>query len=415
MVRGHRAVRPGVERRGGVHRPPRAGRLGLARGARVVQAALGDADHDVRTCHQRGDGGRRLGARVRAHRDAHQRGIGARGEAGGVERVADLEIGAIVAFNAYIVLLQVPFRFLGFFLILGQRARASAERIFEILDEQPEITDPEDPADPAVRDGRIELRDVRFGYGDGPDLLRGVDLVVEAGETIAIVGATGSGKSTLARLLCRYYDPRSGVVLLDGVDVRDQTVEQVRRSVVVVPDEPFLFAVSLLENLAYGRPDLVPEDGAVPAEILRAAEAVDAAEFVEAAAEGWDTPVGERGATLSGGQRQRLALGRALLVDPEVLVLDDATSAIDVQVEARIHRALTTVRAGRTLVLIAHRLSTITLASRVVLLDDGVIAASGTHAELLAGVPRYREILASGVVDDTVPAPPGTVDEGPTP
>jgi ATP-binding cassette subfamily B protein len=326
-----------------------------------------------------------------------------------------LEIGAIVAFNAYIVLLQVPFRFLGFFLILGQRARASAERIFEILDEQPEITDPEDPADPAVRDGRIELRDVRFGYGDGPDLLRGVDLVVEAGETIAIVGATGSGKSTLARLLCRYYDPRSGVVLLDGVDVRDQTVEQVRRSVVVVPDEPFLFAVSLLENLAYGRPDLVPEDGAVPAEILRTAEAVDAAGFVEAAAEGWDTPVGERGATLSGGQRQRLALGRALLVDPEVLVLDDATSAIDVQVEARIHRALTTVRAGRTLVLIAHRLSTITLASRVVLLDDGVIAASGTHAELLAGVPRYREILASGVVDDTVPAPPGTVDEGPTP
>jgi ATP-binding cassette subfamily B protein len=137
--------------------------------------------------------------------------------------------------------------------------------------------------------------------------------------------------------------------------------------------------------------------------------------FDAAAAEGWDTPVGERGATLSGGQRQRLALGRALLVDPEVLVLDDATSAIDVQVEARIHRALTTVRAGRTLVLIAHRLSTITLASRVVLLDDGVIAASGTHAELLAGVPRYREILASGVVDDTVPAPPGTVDEGPTP
>ncbi len=319
-----------------------------------------------------------------------------------------LEIGAIIAFNAYIVLLQVPFRFLGFFLILGQRARASAERIFEILDEEPDIADPPDPVEPEQRSGRVELAGVRFGYGTGPDLLRGVDLTVEPGETVAIVGATGSGKSTLARLLCRYYDPRDGRILLDGVDLRRQSVERVRRSVVVVPDEPFLFSASLLENLAYGRPELAQVDGAVPDEVVAAARAVDAASFIEATDQGYRTPVGERGYTLSGGQRQRLALGRALLVDPEVLVLDDATSAIDVQVEARIHRSLRRLRADRTTVLVAHRLSTITLADRVVLLDGGRVAATGTHAELLASSARYREILAS-----TIAVEPGTAGDDP--
>ncbi len=310
-----------------------------------------------------------------------------------------LEIGAIIAFNAYIVLLQVPFRFLGFFLILSQRARASAERIFEVLDEVPEITDPDDPVTVRSHRGHLELEDVRFGYGDGPDLLRGVDLVVEPGETVAIVGSSGSGKSTLARLLCRVYDPRSGTVRLDGVALCDLPVADVRRSVVVVPDEPFLFSTTLGENLAFGRPDLL---GLGPAEEVRqVAQAVDAAGFIEATEAGYDTPVGERGSTLSGGQRQRLALGRALLVDPEVLILDDATSAIDVHVEARIHRALDRHRAGRTTILVAHRLSTITLASRVVLLDDGVVADTGTHAELLARSARYREVLATTLDADT--------------
>ncbi len=302
-----------------------------------------------------------------------------------------LDVGSIIAFNAYIVLLQVPFRFLGFFLILGQRARASAERILEVLDETPELTDPEHPVDLPAPEGRLELRDVWFGYGDGPDVLRGVDLVVEPGETVAVVGATGSGKSTLARLLCRFYDPRRGTVLLDGVDERDLALGAVRGAVVAVPDEPFLFSVPLRDNLAYGRTDVDDEE-------LRAiAEAVDAHSFIEDLDAGYDTVVGERGYTLSGGQRQRVALGRALVVDPAVLVLDDATSAIDVQVEARIHGALRERRAGRTTVLIAHRLSTITLADRVVLLDDGRVVAEGTHAELLARVPRYGEILASGV------------------
>jgi ATP-binding cassette subfamily B protein len=309
-----------------------------------------------------------------------------------------LEIGAIVAFNSYIVLLQIPFRFLGFFLILSQRARASAERIFEVLDAAPEISDPSVPVTDRERAGRIELRNVRFGYGDGDDLLRGVDLTIEPGESVAIVGTSGSGKSTLARLLCRYYDPRDGEILLDGVDLRDLLVGDVRASVVVVPDEPFLFSASLLDNLTFGRPDLI---GAPLGEQVRnAAAAADATGFIEASDDGYDTVVGERGATLSGGQRQRLALARALLVEPEVLVLDDALSAIDVHVEARIHESLDSLRAGRTTVFIAHRLSTITLAKRVVLLDDGVVVETGTHARLLETSARYREVLATTLTTD---------------
>ncbi|MFM7509941.1 MAG: ABC transporter ATP-binding protein, partial [Actinomycetota bacterium] len=223
-----------------------------------------------------------------------------------------LEIGTIVAFNSYIVLLQIPFRFLGFFLILSQRARASAERIFEVLDAAPEISDPSVPVTDRERAGRIELRNVRFGYGDGDDLLRGVDLTIEPGESLAIVGTSGSGKSTLARLLCRYYDPRDGEILLDGVDLRDLLVGDVRASVVVVPDEPFLFSASLLDNLTFGRPDLI--EAPLGEQVRNAAAAADATGFIEASDDGYDTVVGERGATLSGGQRQRLALARALLV-----------------------------------------------------------------------------------------------------
>ena len=303
-----------------------------------------------------------------------------------------LEIGSIIAFNSYIVLLQVPFRFLGFFLILGQRARASAERIFEVLDETPEIVDPQEPVDLPAPEGHLEFHDVRFGYGSGPAVLRGLDLRIEPGETVALVGATGSGKSTVARLMSRFYDPREGSVTLDGVDLRDLRLSDVRGAVVVVPDEPFLFSVPLRDNLAYGRPDVTD------AELESVARAVDAHEFVERLDDGYDTVVGERGYTLSGGQRQRISLGRALLMDPPVLVLDDSTSAIDVEVEARIHDELRSRRSGRTTVLIAHRLSTITLADRVVLLDQGRILADGTHAGLLDTVPRYREILASTIV-----------------
>lgn len=316
-----------------------------------------------------------------------------------------LEIGTIIQFNAYIVMLQVPFRFLGFFLVLGQRARASAERIYEVLDETPEITEVADPVPLDTAEGRVDFEDVSFGYGSGPDVLKGFGLHIEPGETVAIVGSTGSGKSTVVRLLARFYDVRRGRVLLDGRDVRELALADLRRAVVVAPDEPFLFSVPLRDNLAFGAP------AAEQAEIEAVARTVDAHEFIEDLEGGYGAVVGERGYTLSGGQRQRVALGRALLVDPAVLVLDDATSAIDVEVEARIHEALRERRRGRTTILIAHRLSTIALADRVVFLEGGAVRATGTHNELLATVPTYAEVLAqaerdaAGVRRDPDPGP----------
>jgi ATP-binding cassette, subfamily B, bacterial len=297
-------------------------------------------------------------------------------------------VGAIVAFNAYVVMLQAPFRFLSLLLLLGQRASASAKRIFEILDEEPDVVDHPGAVDLVDSRGEIELRDVVFGYGDDEPILDGCSLRVNAGEIVAVVGRTGSGKSTLARLVPRFYDVRSGVVLVDGRDVRDVTLASLRHHVGVVLDEPFLFSDTIRANIAFGRTDATDHD------IAAAAAAAQASTFIEALPAGYDTVIGERGYDLSGGQRQRLALARTLLVDPAVLVLDDATSAIDVQVEAAIHDALTERRRGRTTLVIAHRLSTIALADRVVLLEGGRVVASGTHAELLATEPRYAAVLA---------------------
>jgi ATP-binding cassette subfamily B protein len=299
-----------------------------------------------------------------------------------------IQLGALVAFNAYILMMQTPFRVLGFFLMLQHRARASAERIFEILDERPDVVERPGAIDLVDPQGRIEFRHVRFGYADGPDVLRDIDLVVEPGETVAIVGRTGSGKSTLARVIPRFYDVRDGAVLVDGHDVRDLTLASLRAHVGVVLDEPFLFSVSVRDNIAYVRPDASLD------EVMAAAEAAQAAEFVTALPEGYDSVLGERGYTLSGGQRQRIALARALLVNPRILVLDDATSAIDVHVEEAIHLALGRHLTDRTTIVIAHRLSTISLADRVVLLDDGVVAATGTHAHLMSTEPRYAAVLA---------------------
>jgi ATP-binding cassette subfamily B protein len=304
-------------------------------------------------------------------------------------------IGTLFAFNAYVIMLQAPFRLLGFFLMMAQRAAASAERIYEILDEQPQIVDHPGAVDLIDPEGAIEYRGVHFGYGDGPDILDGFDLRIEPGETVAIVGRTGTGKSTIARLLTRFYDVREGAVLVDGHDVRELTTRSLRAEVGVVLDEPFLFSVSIRDNIAYGRPDAEDDD------VVAAARAANAHDFITALPDGYDTIVGERGYTLSGGQRQRIAIARTLLVNPRILVLDDATSAIDVQVEATIHEALERLLEGRTTIVIAHRLSTISLATRVVLVEAGRVIASGTHAELMIREPRYAEVLAHA--DDPAP------------
>ncbi len=297
-------------------------------------------------------------------------------------------VGSIVAFSTYVVLLQAPFRILGFMLLLGQRAAASAERIYEILDAEPDVVDRPGAIDLVGARGEVDLRDVTFRYGEAGPVLERLDLHLAAGESVAIVGRTGSGKSTIARLLPRFYDATEGHVLVDGHDVRDLTVRSLRGAIGLVLDEPFLFSASVRENIAYGRPDAGADA------VRAAARAAGAEAFVDALPEGFDTEVGERGYTLSGGQRQRIAIARTLLADPAILILDDATSSIDVQVEEEIHAALRVLMEGRTTLVIAHRTSTIALADRVVLLEGGRVSAEGTHAHLMATEPRYAEVLA---------------------
>jgi ATP-binding cassette subfamily B protein len=305
-----------------------------------------------------------------------------------------LNIGGILAFNAYLLMLQAPFMMLGQLVMMGQRAKASAERIFEVLDENPEITERPGAFDLTDVRGALDFNHVRFEYANGAEILVDFDAHIQAGETVAIVGRTGSGKSTVARLVTRFYDVSDGSVCIDGTDVRDATLASLRANVGVVLDEPFLFSISIAENIAYGKPDATYD------EIELAARAANAHEFIERLPEGYDTVIGERGYTLSGGQRQRIAIARTLLVNPPILILDDATSSIDVHVEASIYQALRALLRQRTTIVIAHRISTIALASRVILLDEGRVVATGTHEELLATSPLYAEVLAQTTRDD---------------
>jgi ATP-binding cassette subfamily B protein len=322
---------------------------------------------------------------------------------GGHEVVAgQLGVGAILAFAAYLLLLQTPFQMLGSLVMLGQRAAASAGRVYELLDEEPSVRDSADAEDLVVTDGVVAFESVTFGYANGKTpVLESFDMQLRRGETVALVGRTGSGKSTVARLLTRLYDVQDGRVVIDGIDVRSVTLTSVRAAVGVVTDEPFLFSASIRDNIAYGAP------GASDERIKAAARTAGADEFIRGLAHGYDTVVGERGYTLSGGQRQRIALARTILSDPPILVLDDATSSLDVQVESDVQAALAERLVDRTVLVIAHRLSTISTADRVVVLDGGKVVAHGRHEELLETSSAYRDVLTHVRAHEPDPAASG--------
>jgi ABC-type multidrug transport system fused ATPase/permease subunit len=313
---------------------------------------------------------------------------------GGREAInGDITVGEFIAFYGYVLMLTGPMRGLGMALGMAQRAVASGTRVFELLDRAPRLVAAPDARPLPPGGGHVEMRGVTFGYDGAEPILRDIDLDVEAGQTVALVGPTGSGKTTLVMLIPRLYDVDRGAVLVDGVDVRQLDPATLRRDVAVVSDDAFLFSASLRENIAYARP------GADDDEVAEAAERAGLAELVDSLPDGLDTLVGERGLTLSGGQRQRVAIARALLAEPRILILDDATSSVDATTESQIKAALAEVMEGRTTFVIAHRLSTIALADEVVVLEDGEVAARGTHDELLDRSPLYREIAEKGLPD----------------
>ena len=304
-----------------------------------------------------------------------------------------LALGAFFTFNLLLLMLIMPVRMLGNWIGLTQRATASGERIFQILDEPERVTDRPGARELPPGPGRVRFEGVDFAYREGRPVLEGIDLELEPGKTVALIGHTGAGKTTLAALVPRFYDATRGRVLVDGHDVREVTLRSLRREIGVVTQDPLLFSATVRENIAFGRAD------ATDAQVERAARLSQASEFIDRLPKGYETVVGERGVTLSGGQRQRLAIARALLVDPRILILDDATASVDATTEARIRSGLEEAKRGRTTIIIAHRLSTIALADEIVVLEDGRIAARGTHDELIESSPVYREIHEHGQLE----------------
>jgi ATP-binding cassette subfamily B protein len=305
-----------------------------------------------------------------------------------------LTLGHFTAFYAYLLMLISPMRTLGYTLSAAQRATASGARIFQILDREPAMKVPEGAPELPGGPGHIELRHATLVFdGNVRPALEDINLEISGGQTVALVGMMGSGKTALVSLLPRLYDLSSGSVLVDGADVREVDTRSLRSAIALVNDDPFLFSATVHDNIAYARPDASRQ------EVVQAAEAAQAAGFIDDLPKGYDTLVGERGLTVSGGQRQRLAIARAILANPRILILDDATSSVDASTEQEIKLALSRLMEGRTTVIVAHRLSTISLADEVIVLEDGHVAARGTHDELLETSPTYREIVELGQPD----------------
>ncbi len=300
-----------------------------------------------------------------------------------------MTVGGFVAVNAYMIQLFVPLNFLGFVYREIRRALTDMQKMFGLIEQPAKIVDAAD-AKPLARSSTaspaIRFDDVRFGYGAARQILRGVSFTIEPGKKLAVVGASGAGKSTLARLLFRFYDPDGGAISIDGVDLRAMPQDSLRRLIGVVPQDTVLFNDTIEYNIAYGRP------GAERAEVERAAKLAHLDSFIARLPQGYETPVGERGLKVSGGEKQRIAIARALLKDPPILILDEATSSLDSRAEAAILGALQEATARRTTLVIAHRLSTITDADSIVVLDQGVIVEQGSHAVLLAAGGAYARL-----------------------
>ncbi|MGH3010960.1 MAG: ABC transporter ATP-binding protein [Gaiellaceae bacterium] len=304
-----------------------------------------------------------------------------------------LSLDAFFAFNVLVLMLVMPLRMLGMWIGQAQRATASGERIFEVIDESEDVTDAPGARELPPGDGRVVFEGAAFAYTAGRPVLEGIDLEIEPGRTIALIGHTGSGKTTLASLVPRFYDVTGGGVTIDGADVRDVKLASLRRAIGIVAQDPFLFSATVRENITFGAPYATDED------VVRAARLAQAHDFIEELPNGYEAVIGERGITLSGGQRQRIAIARALILDPRILILDDATASVDATTEARIRLGLREAMKGRTTLIVAHRLSTIALADELVVLDRGRIAARGTQADLLERSPVFREIYEHGLLE----------------